>query len=76
MCGLSGTVLGWHRAASDGDFNSPVVKGMGRYNAKENTGERTLSDDELRAVWKATDSPDPFLSPIRALFIVDQRPPR
>jgi integrase len=44
--------MGWHAARSD-DFRSPVVRGMGRVNAKERARERTLTDDEIRRVWKA-----------------------
>jgi integrase len=45
-------VMNWHAARSD-DFRSPIVRGMAR--GKEQARERMLSDDELRAVWKATD---------------------
>jgi integrase len=44
--------MSWYAARSD-DFRSPVVRGMGRVNAKERARERTLNDDELRRVWKA-----------------------
>ena len=47
-------VLNWHAGRVD-DFNSPIVKGMGRYNGKEQAGSRTLADDEIRAVWAATE---------------------
>jgi integrase len=46
--------MSWHAARSD-DFRSPIVRGMGRVNAKERVRERTLNDDELRRVWKAAD---------------------
>jgi integrase len=49
--------MSWHAARSD-DFRSPVVRGMGRVNAKERARERTLSDDEIRRVWKAADTLD------------------
>jgi integrase len=42
----------WY-ATTDGDFNSPLVPGMGRYVYEPR--ERALSDDELRALW-AVDS--------------------
>jgi Arm DNA-binding domain/Phage integrase central domain len=46
-------IFTWHAGRVD-DFNSPIVAGMGRYDAKANQGTRVLSDEELRAVWKAT----------------------
>jgi integrase len=46
-------VFNWHSLRTD-DFKSPIVPGMGRYNAKEHERERVLSDDEIRAIWKAT----------------------
>ena len=45
-------VMNWHAARSD-DFRSPIVRGMTRGN--EQARDRVLSDDEIRAVWKATD---------------------
>jgi integrase len=45
-------VFTWHASRSD-DFRSPIVPGMARTSAEERARERTLSDDELRAVWTA-----------------------
>jgi integrase len=47
-------IMNWHATRSD-DFRSPIVRGMARVKAKERARERTLTDDELRAVWKAAD---------------------
>jgi integrase len=47
-------IMNWHAARSD-DFRSPIVRGMARVKAKERARERTLTDDEIRAVWKAAD---------------------
>jgi integrase len=50
----------WHAGRHD-DFRSPIVRGMGRINAKERARSRVLSDDELRAVWSAAEgSPSRF----------------
>jgi integrase len=49
--------MSWHATRSD-DFRSPIVRGMGRVNAKERVRERTLNDDEIRRVWKAADALD------------------
>lgn len=46
------TIMGWHAGRSD-DFRSPIVRGMARSNPGERRRRRILSDDELRAVWKA-----------------------
>jgi integrase len=46
-------VFSWHAARSD-EFRSPVTRGMARTKPKERARSRVLSDDELRAVWKAT----------------------
>jgi integrase len=45
-------VMNWYASRSD-DFRSPIVRGMAR-----GTGvarDRILTDDELRAIWKASD---------------------
>jgi hypothetical protein len=44
----------WHAGRVD-DFNSPIVRGMSRYDAKANQGTRVLSNDELRKLWTATE---------------------
>jgi hypothetical protein len=44
-------VMNFHASRSD-DFRSPIVKGMAR--GGEQARSRILSDDELRAIWKAT----------------------
>jgi integrase len=48
-------VLNWH-ASRDDDFRSPIVRGMTRLRASENARNRTLSDDEVRAVWRAAEA--------------------
>ena len=44
-------VMNWHASRTD-DFRSPIVRGMGRGPGQARS--RVLSDDELRAIWKAT----------------------
>lgn len=46
-------ILNWHAGRSD-DYRSPVVRGMARTKAAEQARDRILTDDELRAIWKAT----------------------
>src|SRR5262249_49762857 len=59
-------VFNWHASRVD-DFNNPIVRGMGRYNSKERERSRVLSDDELRAIWAATE-PDKMAHPFHALI--------
>jgi integrase len=64
-------ILSWHASRSD-DFNSPIVRGMARNAARAR--ERVLSDDELRAVWVATEAlPDPWGRFVRFLFLTATR---
>jgi integrase len=47
-------VFTWYASRSD-DFHSPIVRGMGRAApSSERARERVLTDDELRAVWRAS----------------------
>jgi integrase len=46
------STLSWHEKRSDG-FRSPIIKGMARLKASERVRDRVLSDDEVRAVWRA-----------------------
>ena len=46
------TVMNWHATRSD-DFMSPIVRGMARTDRSEQARDRILSDEELRAIWKA-----------------------
>jgi integrase len=64
----------WY-ALRKSDFNSPIVRSMGLqyYNAKKHRGKRTLTDDEIRAVWKATEDDAPFSAFVRFLLITSAR---
>ncbi|MGN8547808.1 tyrosine-type recombinase/integrase [Bradyrhizobium sp. 13971] len=46
------------QAARDDEFKSPIVRGMARTKPKERARKRTLTDEEIRDVWKALDSAD------------------
>jgi integrase len=65
-------ILNWHATRSD-DFRSPIVRGMARTNGKERARERTLTDDELRSLWNATDVATPYASFIRFLLLTAAR---
>jgi integrase len=45
----------WHASRSD-DFRSPIVRGMARTRPSQRRRQRVLSDDELRAVWRAAEA--------------------
>jgi integrase len=65
-------VMNWH-AVRDDDFRSPIVRGMSRVKTKERARTRTLNDEELRRVWKATETPGPFPALIRFLLLTAAR---
>lgn len=69
-------IFTWHAGRVD-DFNSPIVRGMSRYDAKANRGTRVLTDDELRAIWKATEpnekAPQPFHALVRFILLTGAR---
>ena len=66
------SVMNWRAARSD-DYSAPIVKGMQRTSPKERARARTLNDDELRAVWKASEGDDPFGAFVRLLLLTGQR---
>jgi integrase len=66
-------VMNWHASRSD-DFRSPIVRGMGRVNPKERARTRILTDDELRAVWRAAEaSTGPFGRLVRFILLTAAR---
>jgi integrase len=46
-------LFSWHATRTD-EFRSPIVRGMARSKPTERARKRTLTDDEIRAVWTAT----------------------
>jgi integrase len=66
------TAFNWQQAR-DQNFVSPIVKGMTRTSAKERARKRTLTDDELRAVWKATAGEGAFDRLVRFLLLTGAR---
>jgi integrase len=69
-------IFNWHASRVD-DFNSPIVRSMGRYDTAANSGTRVLTDDELRAIWQATapneKAPQPFYALIRFVLLTAAR---
>jgi integrase len=54
-------IMNWHASRSD-EFRSPIVRGMARTKPKERAREQVLTDDEIRAIWKATGGSHPPLA--------------
>jgi integrase len=66
-------ILNWHATRSD-DFRSPIVRGMARTKPQERARDRILSDDELRAVWRATGGATGAFGPfVRFLLLTGAR---
>jgi integrase len=66
------SVMNWRAARSD-DYSAPISRGMRRTNPKERARARILSDEELRAAWKAAKSDGAFGAFIRLLLLTAQR---
>jgi integrase len=45
----------WHAGRSD-DFNNPIVRGMARTKPRQRQRQRTLTEPEIKALWKAADA--------------------
>jgi integrase len=66
-------VMNWHATRSD-TFRSPIVRGMARTKQAERARDRILSDDEIRRLWRATETrPEPFASLVRFLLLTGCR---
>jgi integrase len=48
-------IFNWY-AIRDDNFRSPIVRGMARRTAEQRERDRVLTDNELRAVWKAAEA--------------------
>lgn len=64
------TLFNWFATRSD-DYVSPIVRGMSR--AKSQARSRILDDDELRAVWSASDGLPIFGDFLKVLLLSAQR---
>lgn len=78
VLGRLSKLMNWH-ATRDNFFVSPIVKGMKRANEKARARKRVLTDDEIRAFWKAScraphQSGDYLFGALcRVLFLTAQR---
>ena len=64
------SIMGWHQSR-DGNYLTPIVKGMRRSKPKART--RILTDDELRQLWKAIEGQSTFGALIKVLLLTAQR---
>ena len=55
------------------DYAVPIVRGMRRTNPKERARTRTLSDDEIRALWRAAEGDGAFGAFVRLAVMTGQR---
>jgi integrase len=63
----------WHAGRSD-EFRSPIVRGMARTRPAERRRQRVLSDEEIRAVWRAADdTAGPFAALVQFLLLTATR---
>jgi integrase len=66
-------IMNWHAGRSD-RFLSPIVRGMARTKPQERARERTLADNELRAVWRAAETAhNPFGYLVRFILLTATR---
>jgi integrase len=66
-------IMNWHASRSD-EFRTPIVRGMARTKGKDRARARILTDDELRAIWKATRAtPGPFGALVQFLLLTAAR---
>jgi integrase len=64
-------ILNWHATRAD-NFAPPVIKGMARTSTKERARSRTLTDDEIRAIWHS-EEPGAFPALVRFLLLTGAR---
>jgi integrase len=65
-------IFNWFATRSD-EFRSPIVRGMGRIDPKARKRTRVLSEDELRAVWRAADEASMFGRYVKFLLLTGAR---
>jgi integrase len=67
-------IFSWHRKR-DRTFTSPIARDTERHAKppQERARTRTLDDDEIRRMWKATESPEAFPALVRFLLLTGAR---
>jgi hypothetical protein len=66
------SVANWHAARHD-TYAPPLVKGMRRVSAHAQARSRILTDDELRAIWRASETCGTFGAFIQLSLLTGQR---
>jgi integrase len=70
---LISKIMNWHEERHD-EFRSPIRRMKARAPTKERARARVLSDDELRAVWRAAEAhPSPYSSLVMFLLLTGAR---
>jgi integrase len=64
-------ILNWHATRAD-NFVPPVIRGMARTKTTERARSRTLTDDEIRAIWNSEQS-GAFPALVRFLLLTGAR---
>jgi integrase len=66
-------IFSWHASRED-NFRSPIVAGMNRVKTADQSRDRTLSDFELRTIWRtASQLEGPFPAYVRFLLLTGCR---
>lgn len=67
-------ICNWYQTRDD-DYTSPIVRGMKRdpREAEERRRKRILSDDEIRAVWRAADKAGTYGAIVKLALLTGQR---
>ncbi|API58753.1 hypothetical protein BSL82_05005 [Tardibacter chloracetimidivorans] len=65
-------LFNWYASRED-DYSSPIVRGMGRANSRDRARKRILSDDDIRAIWKACGDLGTFGAFVRTCLLTGQR---
>jgi integrase len=65
------SLLNWYATRAD-DFVPPIVRGMARTSTQERARSRTLTDDEIRAIWNSKE-PGAFPALVRFLLLTGAR---
>ena len=66
------SVMNWFAVRND-DYSPPIVRGMRRQSPHAQARARVLTDDELRAIWKAAEASGTFGAFIRIALLTAQR---
>src|SRR5437763_887452 len=64
--------MNWYATRED-DYSSPIIRGMHRYKGGDHKRDRFLSDDEIRALWKACDDSGTYGAMLKVLLLTGQR---